>query len=120
MSSSSNNVCLMNSTYSNTKLGHRLIQDICRSLTCEYGFMRLELPPADRQRDVAEFLVFEEETQIIGQPAFRHLELYGVALAGNVHAVRYHADLKDVSYDVVKQDKMLRSFHRAWDQYLNN
>lgn len=57
--------------------------------------MRLKFPPTDRERDVAKFLVFEEEAKIVGQSTLRNFELYRVALPGNVHAVRYHADLQE-------------------------
>lgn len=62
--------------------------------TCEDGFVRLEFPPAYGQRDVAEFLVFEEKAEVVRQPALWNFELYGVALPGNVHAVRHHAHLQ--------------------------
>lgn len=56
--------------------------------------MRLELPAADHKCDVAKFLVLEKLPEIIGQPAFRHFELYRVTLPGNVDTIRYYTDLK--------------------------
>ena len=62
--------------------------------TCEDGFVRLKFPPAHRQRDVAEFLVFKQKPEVVRQSTLGNFELYGVALPGNVHAVRHHADLQ--------------------------
>lgn len=62
-------------------------------LTCENCFVRLKLPAAYRERDIAKFLVLEELSEIVGQPAFRHLELYRVTLPGNIDTIRDYADL---------------------------
>lgn len=55
--------------------------------------MRLKLPTAYRERDIAKFLVLEELSEIVGQPAFRHLKLYRVTLTGNIDTIRHYADL---------------------------
>lgn len=69
--------------------------------------MRLKLPPAHRQRDVAEFLVFKQKPEVVRQSTLRHFELYGVALAGNVHAVRHHADLQRAAWLDLARGKRL-------------
>lgn len=56
--------------------------------------MRLEFPAAHGQRDIAEFLVFKEEPEVVRQPTLWNFELYGVALPGYVHAVSHHAHLQ--------------------------
>jgi hypothetical protein len=56
--------------------------------------MRLELFAAYGERDVAKFLVFEEESEVIGQSTFRHLKLYRIALAGYIDAIGYDTNLQ--------------------------
>lgn len=55
--------------------------------------MGLELSTANGERNVAELLYLKQLTQVIGESAFWHLELYGIALAGDVHTVRHNAHL---------------------------
>lgn len=55
--------------------------------------MGLELSTADGERDVAELLYLEQLTQVVGESALWHLELYSVALAGDVYTVCYNAHL---------------------------
>lgn len=64
-----------------------------QGLTCENRFVRLELPTTDGKRYIAKFLVLEQQPEIIGQPALRHLKLYRITLPGDVYTVRHHADL---------------------------
>lgn len=63
-------------------------------LTCENRFVRLELPSADGERDVAKFLVLKQQPEIVGQPALRYFKLYRITLPGDVDAVGHDADLR--------------------------
>lgn len=73
------------------------------TLTGENGFVRLVLASGHRQRHIAESLVVEQIAQVLGQLALGHLELHDVALAGDVDAVRYHADLAEYRQLVLGQ-----------------
>lgn len=64
------------------------------SYTCEDGLVRLELSTANGKRDVAKFLVFKKQPQVVRKPALGHFELYRVALPRDVDAVRHHAHLQ--------------------------
>lgn len=59
--------------------------------------MGLELSTANGERNVAELLYLKQLTQVIGESAFWHLELYGIALAGDVHTVRHNTHLQNIS-----------------------
>lgn len=74
--------------------------------------MRLKLFAADGERDVAEFLVFEEEPKVVGQSALWYLELYRVALAGDIDAVRNDANLK-------RQNREREAFFRGVRGFIN-
>lgn len=56
-------------------------------------FTDLEIPAVYAKCHVAEALVFEQETQIIGKAALGYFELYGIGLPRNVNAVGYNAHL---------------------------
>lgn len=58
--------------------------------------MRLEFPTANRERYIAKFLVLEELSEIVGQPALRHFELYRITLARDINTVRHYANLKKI------------------------
>lgn len=57
--------------------------------------MRLKLLATNGERDVAEFLVFEEEPKVVGQSALGYLELYRVTLTRDVDAVGDDANLEE-------------------------
>lgn len=63
-------------------------------LTCKNCFVCLEFPTAYCECDITKFLVLEELSEIVGQPTFRHLELYRVTLSGNIDTIRDYADLR--------------------------
>jgi hypothetical protein len=48
----------------------------------------------DAQGHIAETLVLEQQSEILGQPTFRNFELNGVGLAGNVDTVGNDTDLQ--------------------------
>jgi hypothetical protein len=50
--------------------------------------------PVDAQGHIAETLVLEQQSEILGQPTFRNFELNGVGLAGNVDTVGNDTDLQ--------------------------
>ena len=56
-------------------------------------FIYLKVTSIDAQCDIAEALIFEQETQIVGKPTFRNFKLDCVGLARNIDAVSNDAHL---------------------------
>lgn len=85
--------------------------ELIRNLTCENCFVRLEFSTTNSERYVTKFLVFEELTEIIRQPALRYFKLYHITLTGDVDTVRHYADLKAMNGKGVVRDTVRWTLH---------